>query len=224
MKTIQLFLKSLAVALFFFLVLFISAGRINYWQGWLYLSMYLLMTLMTVIASIGNTELMNERFKPGKGIKKWDKLLLSISAPIYLIMLVVSGLDSGRFHWSPNLHWSLYILAIILTLFGHSFFLIAKRQNKFFSTVVRIQTERGHTVCDTGLYKIIRHPGYFGMIISTLGFPLLLGSLWSIVPVILSILILLIRTHLEDVTLINELTGYREYTQKIRYRLIPKVW
>ena len=224
MKTIQLFFKSLAVALFYFLALFISAGRINYWQGWLYISMYLLMTLMTLLASMGNTELVNERLKPGEGVKKWDKLLLGLSAAIYLVMVIVSGLDSGRFHWSPTLHWSLYISAIIITLSGHSFFLIAKMQNKFFSTVVRIQTERGHTVCDTGLYKIIRHPGYFGMIISTLGFPLLLGSLWSIIPVILSILILLIRTHLEDKTLINELTGYREYTQKIRYRLIPKVW
>ena len=224
MKTIQSILKGLAVSLFFFLALFISAGRMNYWQGWLYVSMYLLMTIMTVLASMGNAELVNERLKPGKGTKKWDKFLLSISVPVYLIMLIVSGLDSGRFQWSPNLHWSLYILAIILTLSGHSFFLIAKRQNRFFSTVVRIQTERGHTVCDTGLYKIIRHPGYFGMIVSTIGFPFLLGSLWSIIPVIFSILILLIRTHLEDKTLINELTGYREYTLKTPYRLIPKVW
>jgi protein-S-isoprenylcysteine O-methyltransferase Ste14 len=149
---------------------------------------------------------------------------LSTSAPVYLIMIIVSGLDSGRFHWSPNLHWSLYILAIIITLFGHLIFLIAKRQNKFFSTVVRIQTERGHTVCDTGLYKIIRHPGYFGMIISTLGFPLLLGSIWSIIPVILSISIFVIRTYLEDKTLINELKGYKEYSFKTRYKLIPKVW
>lgn len=224
MKTIQLILKTLGVSFFFFLAVFISAGRIDYWQGWLYVSMNFLMTLMTVLASMGNTELMRERLKPGKGTKNWDKFLLSISVPIYLIMLIVSGLDSGRFHWSPTLHWSLYIFAIILTLFGHSLFLIAKRQNKFFSTVVRIQTDRGHTVCDTGLYKIIRHPGYFGMIISTLGFPLLFGSLWSIIPVILSILILLIRTHLEDKTLINELTGYKEYTHKTPYKLIPKVW
>jgi protein-S-isoprenylcysteine O-methyltransferase Ste14 len=224
MKTIQLILKASVISLFFFVVVFISAGRINYWQGWLYISLNILMTIMTVLASIGNTELMAERLKPGKGTKNWDKFILSISVPIYLIMLIVSGLDSGRFHWSPNLHWSLYILAIILTLFGHSIFLIAKRQNKFFSTVVRIQKERGHTVCDTGLYKAFRHPGYFGMLISTIGFPFLLGSLWSTIPAILSILILLIRTHLEDKTLINELPGYREYTQKTPYRLIPKVW
>jgi protein-S-isoprenylcysteine O-methyltransferase Ste14 len=224
MKTIQLFLKASAISLFFFAVLFVSAGRINYWQGWLYISLNILMTLMTVVASMGNAELMSERLKPGKGTKKWDKFILSISAPVYLIMLIVSGLDSGRFHWSPTLHWSLFILAAILTLSGHSIFLTAKRQNKFFSTVVRIQTERGHTVCDTGLYKAVRHPGYFGMLISTLGFPFLLGSLWSIIPVIVSILLLLIRTHLEDKTLISELAGYREYTQKTPYRLIPGVW
>lgn len=224
MKTIQLILKGLVVSLFFFLVLFICAGRINYLQGWLYVSMNLFMTLMTVLASMGNTELINERVKPGEGTKKWDKFLLGISALIYLIMIIVSGLDSGRFHWSPDFHWTLYILGIVLTLSGHSFFLIAKRQNKFFSTVVRIQTERGHTVCDTGVYKIIRHPGYLGMIISTLGFPLLLGSLWSIIPVVLSISILIIRTYLEDITLINELTGYKEYSYKTPYKLIPNVW
>ncbi len=224
MKTTQLILKTLGVSVFFFLTVFISAGRIDYWQGWLYVSLNILMTLMTVLASMGNTELMRERLKPGEGIKKWDKYLLSISVPVYLIMLIVSGLDSGRFHWSPTIHWSLYILAIILTLFGHSLFLIAKRQNKFFSTVVRIQTNRGHTVCDTGLYKIIRHPGYFGMIISTLGFPFLFGSLWSIIPVIFSVLVIVIRTYLEDKTLIIELTGYKEYTLKTPYKLIPKVW
>ncbi len=223
MKTIQLILKGLAVSLFLFLALFISAGRINYWQGWLYVSMNLFMTLMTVLASMGNTELMSERIKPGKGTKNWDKILLGISAPIYLIMIILR-FGFRTISLFTKSHWSLYILAIILTLFGHLIFLIAKRQNKFFSTVVRIQTERGHTVCDTGLYKIIRHPGYFGMIISTLGFPLLLGSLLSIIPVILSISILVIRTYLEDKTLINELKGYKEYSYKTRYKLIPEVW
>jgi protein-S-isoprenylcysteine O-methyltransferase Ste14 len=224
MKTIQLIFKTIGVSFFFFVVLFLSAGGIDYWQGWLYVSMNILMTIMTVLAAMGNTELIKERLNPGKGIKNWDKLLLGISATVYLIMLIVSGLDSGRFHWSPGLHWSLYVLGIVLTLSGNSFFLIAKRQNKFFSTVVRIQTERGHTVCDSGLYKIIRHPGYFGIIISTLGFPLLLGSLWAAIPVVVSILIILIRTNLEDATLINELTGYREYSLKNPYKLIPKVW
>ncbi|HPT22858.1 MAG TPA: hypothetical protein PLR88_13005, partial [Bacteroidales bacterium] len=105
MKTIKIILKNLALALFFFLALFLSAGRITYRQGWLYVAMYLIMTAMTLLSMMGNTELINERVNPGKGIKKWDKILLGISAPVYLIMLIVAGLDSGRFSWSPDLHW-----------------------------------------------------------------------------------------------------------------------
>lgn len=224
MKPIRIILRTLSLSLVFFLILFISAGRVNYWQGWLYVSMNILMTLMTIYASRGNKELTNERFKPGQGIKSWDKTLLGLSSLVYFIMLIVAGLDSGRFNWSPYLSPVWYLAGIILTLAGHTVFLIAKHQNKFFSTVVRIQTERGHTVCDTGLYKIVRHPGYFGMVIANIGFPLLLGSLFTIIPVIVTLVLLVIRTQLEDKTLINELTGYSEYTHKTPYKLIPKIW
>jgi protein-S-isoprenylcysteine O-methyltransferase Ste14 len=89
---------------------------------------------------------------------------------------------------------------------------------------VRIQKERGHVVCDTGLYKLIRHPGYLGMAISLMGLPLLTSSFWSIIPTALAIILMLVRTSLEDKTLQNELDGYIEYTLKTRYRLIPFVW
>lgn len=224
MKKLQLLLKSLAIAFFFFITLLISAGRINYWQAWLYISMNILMNLMTVFTAQFNPELTNERLSPGKGIKKWDKVILTLSAPVYISMLIVAGLDSGRFYWSPEFHWTIYITGVVLTFSGHIFFLVARSQNKFFSSVVRIQTDRGHTVCETGLYKIVRHPGYFGMIISTVGFPFLFGSYWSIIPVIISIILLLIRTSLEDKTLIKELSGYYDYTQKTRYLIIPKIW
>ena len=107
---------------------------------------------------------------------------------------------------------------------GQLFFLIAQKQNKFFSSTVRIQTDRGHTVCKTGLYKVVRHPAYLGNFIQTLGFPLIFGSLWSIIPAIISIILLLIRTNLEDKTLINELNGYREYTHETRFKIIPYIW
>ena len=171
-----------------------------------------------------DTELMKERSKPGEGAKNWDKLLLIISFLVTIMMFVTAGLDSGRFNWSPYLNWSLYLLGIILTIVGQLLFLIAQKQNKFFSSVVRIQTDRGHTVCDTGLYKIVRHPAYLGSIIQSLGFPLIFGSLWSIIPVGLSIIILLARTHFEDKTLIDELVGYREYTKKTTYKIIPFFW
>ena len=169
-------------------------------------------------------ELLIERSKPGEGAKKWDKLLLGLSFLATIAMFVVAGLDSGRFNWSPHFHWSLYLVGIILTIAGQLLFLVAQKQNKFFSSVVRIQTERGHAVCDTGLYKVVRHPAYLGSIIQSLGFPLLFGSLWSIIPISFSILLLLVRTYLEDKTLVKELTGYCEYTNKTRYKIIPYVW
>jgi protein-S-isoprenylcysteine O-methyltransferase Ste14 len=167
---------------------------------------------------------MAERSKPGEGVKKWDKLLLGLSALFLIIMFVLAGLDSGRFQWSPRLNPGLYIFGIILTIAGQLFFIVAQKQNKFFSSVVRIQTERGHTVYEGGLYKAVRHPAYLGNFIQTLGFPLLFGSLWSIIPVLISIILLLIRTYLEDETLTKELTGYREYKNKTRNMIIPYIW
>jgi protein-S-isoprenylcysteine O-methyltransferase Ste14 len=139
-------------------------------------------------------------------------------------MYITAGLDSGRYHWSPEFHWSLSLLGIALTMSGQLLFLAAQKQNKFFSSTVRIQTDRGHTVCETGLYKIVRHPAYLGSIIQALGFPLLFGSLWSIIPISLLLFLFITRTNLEDKTLRNELNGYPEYSLKTPYRLIPYVW
>jgi protein-S-isoprenylcysteine O-methyltransferase Ste14 len=107
---------------------------------------------------------------------------------------------------------------------GQLLFLIAQKQNRFFSSTVRIQTEREHTVCNTGLYKIVRHPAYLGSIIQALGFPLIFGSLWSIIPAFASIVLLVTRTWLEDKTLLNELNGYTDYAKKTKYRIIPGIW
>jgi protein-S-isoprenylcysteine O-methyltransferase Ste14 len=96
--------------------------------------------------------------------------------------------------------------------------------NKYFSTIVRIQQERGHTVQTGGPYRFIRHPGYASMLVSYLMTPLVLGSLWAIIPAILLVVNLVVRTILEDRTLQNELAGYRQYAGRVRYRLIPGVW
>lgn len=107
---------------------------------------------------------------------------------------------------------------------NESYILIAQKQNKFFSSTVRIQTDRGHIVCENGLYNFVRHPAYLGSIIQSLGFPLLFGSLWSIIPISLLIILFITRTNLEDKTLKNELKGYLEYSNKTKYRIIPFVW
>jgi len=171
-----------------------------------------------------DTELLEERSKPGEGTKPWDKAILGLSFLVTISMYVTAGLDSGRYHWSPDFHWSLCALGVLLTVTGQLLFLIAQKQNKFFSSTVRIQTDREHIVCDTGLYTVVRHPAYLGMIIQSVGFPLLFGSLWSIIPICLSIILILTRTKLEDDTLKTELKGYPEYSTKTRYRIIPYVW
>ena len=223
MKTSYI-LKHFIGTFIFFLILFFSAGKIDYWQGLIYVIIGLIMGTLNYTVLKPDSDLLTERTKPGEGSKKWDKILLGLSFLITITMYTLAGLDSGRYHWSPNFHWSLSLIGILLTASGQLLFLLAQKQNRFFSSTVRIQTDRDHTVCDTGLYKIVRHPAYLGSIIQSLGFPLLFGSLWSILPVGLLIVLHVTRTYLEDKTLKEELSGYLEYSLNTRYKIIPYVW
>ena len=224
MKSVQLLIKSLAGTLLFLLILFISAGRINYWQGWLYATICIISVLLNSFALTNNAELAAERSEVKSGTKSWDKKIIGLSAVILIITYIVAGLDSGRFHWSPGFHWGINATGVVLILLGELIFLMAQKQNKFFSSLMRIQSERGHTVCDTGIYKIIRHPAYFGNIITAIGIPLILGSLWGFIPAAISVFLIVLRTSLEDKSLMNELDGYRDYAFKTRYRLLPYIW
>jgi len=224
METVKLVWKGIVTNIIFTAILFICAGRLNYIQGWILLSTTILTTLINYFTIHQISELINERAKPGEGIKSWDKLLLGLSALVYVIILVLAGLDSGRFQRALHFNWNISIAGVALMVIGQVLFLSARSQNIFFSSVVRIQKDRGHVVCDTGLYRIVRHPGYFGMIISLMGLPLITTSVWAIIPTSVAIILLLIRTSLEDKTLRNELDGYIEYTMKTRYKLIPFVW
>jgi len=217
-------IKHVTGSFIFFAILFISAGRIDYWQGLLYVTIGLIMFLVNYTVLRIDSDLSNERSVPGEGAKKWDKIILGLSFLVTISMYIIAGLDSGRYHWSPEFHWSICLLGIILTISGQLIFLIAQKQNKFFSSTVRIQSDRGHSVCTTGLYKIVRHPAYLGSIIQSLGFPLLFGSFWCILPILLLIILVLTRTNLEDNTLKNELNGYLEFSGNTRYKIIPYIW
>ena len=223
MKTSYL-IKHFFGTFIFFAIIFVSAGRINYPQGLIYVSIGLIMAILNYTVLRIDSELLKERSKPGEGTKKWDKTILGLSFLVTISMYIIAGLDSGRHHWSPDFHWSICLLGIILTASGQLLFLIAQKQNRFFSSTVRIQTDREHVVCETGLYKTVRHPAYLGSIIQASGFPLLFGSLWSTIPVCVLIILFVIRTVLEDRTLRNELKGYPEYSDKTRYKIIPFVW
>lgn len=217
-------LKHFVGTFIFFLVLFISAGKFNYYQGLIYVVIGFIMSILHYTVLKPDSELLQERAKPGEGAKSWDKLILGLSFLLTIAMYIIAGLDSGRYKWSPDFHWSLIALGICLTMAGQLLFMIAQKQNSFFSSTVRIQTDRDHTVCETGLYKFVRHPAYMGSIIQAIGFPLLFGSLWSIIPVIFLILLHIVRTYMEDQTLKTELKGYAQYSLKTRYRIIPFIW
>jgi len=224
MEKLKLLIKGFVTNIIFSAILFICAGRMDYTQNWIFLAINILSTLMNYFTIHKNVELINERANLGEGVKSWDKLLLGLSAIVYIIIIVVAGLDSGRFQWTQNFSWIIIITGILLTFIGQILFLTARSQNNFFSSVVRIQKERGHIVCDKGLYKIVRHPGCLGMILSLTALPFITTSIWSIIPTFVAIILLLIRTSLEDKTLMTELDGYVEYSKKTRYKLIPFVW
>jgi protein-S-isoprenylcysteine O-methyltransferase Ste14 len=139
------------------------------------------------------------------------------------LMWLVAGLDK-RWNGSPSLAIELELAAFVVVILGYLISIWAFLENKFFSAVVRIQTERGHSVVSTGPYRWVRHPGYAGGLIGYLATPFALGTLWSFLPAVLTGIALIARTALEDQTLQNELTGYREYAARVRYRLLPGVW
>jgi len=210
--------------LFFSAILFLSAWKIDYLQGFIFLVTNLLTAFMNFWTIRNDSDLMTERSKVGDEAKTWDKIILGLSGITYMISIVIAGLDSGRFQWSPKFHWIIYAIGIILTIIGQLIFLSARKENKYFSSVVRIQTDRGHIVCDTGIYKIVRHPGYLGMTISLVALPLLTGSVWSFIPIVIAEILLFIRTYFEDEALKKELLGYSDYARRTRQRLIPKIW
>ena len=203
----------------------LSIGRdLAWWQGWLYSVSFVVIGIGSrVLAEKRHPGLMAERSKFGKdqNVKPWDKVLaplmaFSLSFPLF----IVAGLDH-HFGWSPEFPIWLNILGFIFIVPGYAFASWAIIENRFFSSVTRIQMDRGHIVCDSGPYRIVRHPGYAGNIPPLAGIALALGSVWTLIPVIIALIIAVIRTILEDQTLHQELPGYREYANRVRYRLIP---
>ena len=169
---------------------------------------------------------MQERaqYKDSEGVKPWDrKLILLIAVIGPLAMIIVAGLDK-RFGWSTPMSLVISLAALVVAVLALAFSTWALVENRFFSAVVRIQTDRGHSVCSTGPYHVVRHPGYAGGILFYLMTPLILSSWWAFIPALFTTIFTIIRTHLEDKTLQAELDGYRAYTHQTRYRLLPGVW
>ena len=211
----------------FFIVLivaitFITAGRIDYWQGWIYNGLNIIFLLLSYF--LLPRELIEERLKPKEGMKKWDKIYYIVSTPVYFVILIISILDGGRFDWEPRIPILVVIIGVVVYTIGQIIILWTKKVNKFFSTVVRIQKDRGQTVCKDGPYRFVRHPGYLGGLLYIIVTPFVLSSFWGLIPAVIAVVLLFIRTYLEDKTLQRELEGYTDYTNEARYRLLPGIW
>ena len=210
--------------LFFAAFVFLGAWKLAYWQALLYVVLALTgVTLNQVLARKGS-DLVVERAHGASAGEAWDKRILGAYFLLSIVAFVTAGLDSGRFGWSGHVPFGVTISGVLLMLLGQLIFAIAMRENEFFSSTVRLQAERGHRVCDTGLYRFVRHPGYLGMMLSLLAFPMVLGSYWAFIPVGFATVLLVARTVLEDRLLLHALPGYRDYAAKTRWRLVPGVF
>jgi len=218
-------------ALFYFLVLpfvpLLVSWRWDWWQGWVSAGLAILASAVSrALALHKYPDLASERGQgtSGEGTKGWDRVLgPAIALYGALALYVVAGLDA-RFNWSPAMSPVVNLAAAGVIVLGYALGTWAMVENRFFSSVVRIQKDRGHSVVTTGPYRFVRHPAYAGGIWSALGGPLLLGSLWALLPAGLVVVSVVIRTALEDRTLVAELPGYAEYAQRTRYRLLPGIW
>jgi protein-S-isoprenylcysteine O-methyltransferase Ste14 len=215
------------VLLLFNLVPFFVAGRWDWWGAWANAMLaFLAMFIGRLIVNSRNPALLAERLHSLKAddIKAWDKKivpLIGIVGPLFT--LVIAGLNF-RFNWQPPVSLAWQICGLLVMILGCALSTWALAENRFFSGMVRIQIERDHAAVETGPYRYIRHPGYAGDILYNLATPLLLGSLWALIPATLTAILFGFRTALEDRTLQEELTGYEEYTRTTRYRLLPGIW
>ncbi len=208
-------------------VLFLAAGRLDWGWAWGYVGLALAATAISrVIAWRRHPELLAERARSleAPDAKSWDQVLIPLVVGIGpLAMLIVAGLDV-RYGWSAAFPQGVQIAGTVVLALGWAFATWAFVANRFFSAVVRIQKDREHSVVTDGPYRFVRHPGYAGGILSTLVSPLMLGSWWALIPAALMAAATVVRTALEDRTLLDELPGYADYAQQTRYRLLPGVW
>lgn len=208
-------------------LLFAAAGTVSLPRAWLFLAVSMVGMFGGIVpVAVVNPELVNHRgrWKRKKDTKRWDRVLV----PLYGILAfyavpVVIGLDVGRYHWSSLGTWAAVVGTLMFAI-GSVLLTWSMLVNTHFETTVRIQTDRGHKVVTTGPYALVRHPGYVGAALWALGAPLIVGSAYGLVPAAVAVLVLVVRTHLEDDTLRAELPGYADYVQKTKYRLLPGLW
>lgn len=223
-------LKIMLLLLFFIVVIpflpLLISGDWGWPEAWAYALVGILgFVVSRWLAARRHPDLLAERarFLQHEDAKSWDKLLSPLVGLGGGLIPLVAGLDA-RFGWSMPFKPVAKILALAVILSGYALASYALIANRFFSGMVRIQIDRGHQVVSSGPYRWLRHPGYSGALLSYLATPVFLDSAWSFLAVVFITIVLVVRTRLEDRTLQNELAGYREYAQRVRFRLLPGIW
>ena len=201
-------------------ILFGCAGRVDLPFFWGYIAVPVIAA--AVITGHIDRDLMKERWRPGEG--GTDCHLRFVVAPFWLAHLVIAGLDVGRFHWSDHVPLALQTVGLVLFAASYALPAWAISVNRFYSSVIRIQADRGHVLVTDGPYAYIRHPGYAGILIALPAGGVALGSWWSLAPLIPLWLLIFRRTIVEDRFLYQHLDGYPEYVAATRWRLLPGVW
>jgi len=220
MRIIQAILKATVFEGGLALILFGSAGRINLPWVWTLLAVH--GTILLIALMFMDPTLARERVKPGPGA--WDQSLRRILTVLLLAHLVIAGLDVGRFHWSGLIAPPVRTAALVVFACGMGFSIWAVIANRFFSSAIRLQTDRGHHVVDTGPYRWVRHPGYAGSVVASIAGGVVIGSWWSLLPLALMGALVVRRLVLEDAFLHRELEGYATYAGRVRYKLVPGLW
>ncbi len=221
-RTIKGFLSTALYTALAIVIVAISSGGFDWFMMWIYLGIIFLNTF--IMALLPAEELLAERSQFRQGAKRWDipiVLLMAWICPVAI--LIVAGLDI-RYGWTPQIPFVIRIIALVIGVGGIIIADWAMMANRFFSSFVRVQEDRGHQVVSKGPYQFIRHPGYAGGLIFNFASPLIIDSLWVFIPVGILAIVTIVRTTLEENTLKNELAGYREYVSRVRFRLIPFLW
>jgi len=221
---VRYFVRETMGLVFMGAALFWSAGRLDWWGAWGALAVMAGWIAATAIVILrANLDLLAERLGPRKGAKKWDVIIMSLLGLFQLARYIVAGLDQ-RFGWSGDFPPGIQIAAFVVCAFSYVPVVWATATNAFFSQIVRMQPDREQVVVTSGPYHFVRHPAYAGAILFELAVPILLESWWALAVSGLTIILLILRTALEDRALQAELKGYAEYSGQVRYRLLPGVW
>jgi len=203
--------------------IFISAGTINYWQGWLYGSVVIIsLTAFNVSIAVHDPAAIRRRLQMGALHEQQtrQKIITSLGMPVLLAVFVLPALDH-RFGWSP-VPWYISTLGEVFVFLGLYVYYRVMRSNSFAAS--NIQVEEGQKVISTGPYAVVRHPMYAGACVFLVGTPLALGSLWTLLMTPVFFLVFVVRIRDEEKVLARDLTGYTEYKKKVRWRLFPGIF